>query len=134
MHSQDNDNIILQRYVELANAVVVSAINDYCKLLIQRHFYPQDDEVRLVKEEVNGDPRKMKNVLSNHNKITMEGISAYHFLRDPKRVRWFTSFEPDDLLTFARRKAKMLIEEDDYEEIRKQFRVGFKRDSVWNRR
>ena len=59
-----------------------------------------------------------------HSHITDNGIKAKHFLENERRVQKFTSFTSEELLSFARHKIKMAIEEIEETGSRKRFRVG----------
>ena len=132
MRSLDNtDSLIMHRYAELAIAIVTSSINDYCRMKVQEHYYPKEDEKRLIREEVGGDQKKMERLLRLHEKVRTEGRFSYKFLNDPGRVGFFTPFTSEELLSIANRKTRMMIEDLDERGTRRMLRNGYKRNKYW---
>ena len=43
------ENEIYKAYANLANAIIVSAVNDYVEWKVQEHFYPKTSEKQLVR-------------------------------------------------------------------------------------
>ena len=111
-------------YANLANAVIVSAINDYVNWKVQEYFYPPLQEVELMREEAKGDVKRYNNIRVHHTIVLANGQQAERFLKRDESIKIFTSFSSEELLSFADRKVKMTIEEMKSKGIKKRFRVG----------
>ncbi len=132
MNALDNsDSLIMQRYLELAIVIVTSSINDYCRMQVQEHYYPKEDEKRLLREEADGDTKKMERLLKLHERIRNEGRFSYKFLKDPGRVGLFTPFTSEELISIANRKTRMMIDMLDERGTRRMLRNGYKRNKYW---
>ena len=118
------DKDIVKCYENLANAIIVSAINDYVTWKVQEHFYPGDKELELISQEAGGNKRKMTIIKCRHSQVVDRGMQAKHFLESPVRVRMFTNFTSEELMSFARKKVQYTIEDLGEKGIQHRFRVG----------
>ena len=118
------DKDIARCYENLANAIIVSAINDYVTWKVQEHFYPGDKEMELITAEAEGNKKKINLIKYRHYQVTCRGMEAKHFLESPVRTRMFTNFTSEELMSFARKKVEYAIEDLADKGIQHKFRVG----------
>lgn len=91
----------------LAVIVVASAVNDYASWLAQQSLFPQG--IKDIRAYAKESGRKLEPMCNYYLRAQQEGEFAYNFLRSPYAQVW-TSYNAEELLSFARRKSETLKE------------------------
>ncbi len=102
-------NDLIDCYKRLALVIVASAVNEYAAWLAQQELYPRGMEDIRIEASQTG--KRASSLYSNYLKAQEQGNRAYKFLTDEAYIGNFTTYTSDELISFAKRKAKFLADD-----------------------